>query len=140
MAHYDLIESGGVAINRQRPFRYENDFGHYSRSSSSIDIFSLARHGRVDEIEEMLMKGTPVNQTDELGNSILAIGSQKGSKRVVKLALRYGAYINAVNNSGNTALHFCFRYGFGDSLGQYLIRKGADTTIRNVEGKTCFES
>jgi hypothetical protein len=26
--------------------------------------------------------------------------------------------------SGNTALHFCFAYGYGDTLGQYLMTKG----------------
>jgi len=140
MAQYDLINSGGIAINRQRSFRYVNEYDIDSRRMGSVDIFSLARHGRVDEIEDMLMNGTAVNQTDEHGNSILAIGSQNGSKRVVKLALRFGADINGVNNSGNTALHFCFRYGFGDTLGRYLISKGADASIRNAEGKTCLES
>lgn len=140
MTQCDLINSDGITIDRQKSFRNVNLYDNDSRRMGSVDIFSLARHGRVDEIEDMLMNGTPVNQTDEHGNSILAIGSQNGSKRVVKLALRYGADINAVNNSGNTALHFCFRYGFSDTLGRYLMSKGADTSIRNAEGKTCFES
>lgn len=40
---------------------------------------------------------------------------------------------------GNTPLHFCFTYGYGDSLGSYLISKGADATIRNNSGMTCRE-
>lgn len=46
---------------------------------------------------------------DDNGNGILAIGSQNGSKKIVKLALRYGADINARNSTGNTALHFCYK-------------------------------
>lgn len=40
---------------------------------------------------------------------------------------------------GNTPLHFCFAYGYGDTLGEYLISKGADCTIRNNDGFTCRE-
>ena len=40
---------------------------------------------------------------------------------------------------GNTPLHFCFSYGYGDTLGEYLISKGADCTIRNNDGFTCRE-
>lgn len=39
---------------------------------------------------------------------------------------------------GNTALHFCFAYGYGDTLGAYLISKGADTTIENKDGRVCY--
>jgi ankyrin repeat protein len=40
---------------------------------------------------------------------------------------------------GNTPLHFCYTYGFGGTLGEYLASKGADTSIRNHFGATCFE-
>jgi ankyrin repeat protein len=39
---------------------------------------------------------------------------------------------------GNTPLHFCFQFGYGDSLGQYLISKGANVNLKNAEGYTCF--
>lgn len=42
-------------------------------------------------------------------------------------------------NRGNTALHFCFAYGYGDTLGEYLLSKGADTTAMNDDGLVCFE-
>lgn len=43
-----------------------------------------------------------------------------------------------LQNRGNTALHFCFAYGYGDSLGAYLISKGADTTVENDDGLVCY--
>lgn len=56
-----------------------------------------------------------------------------------KVALRKGADINVKNVKGNTPLHFCFQYGYGDSLGEYLISKGADASVRNRAGYTCYD-
>ena len=39
---------------------------------------------------------------------------------------------------GNTALHYCFEYQ-NNHLGEYLIQKGANDEIKNVEGLTCYE-
>jgi hypothetical protein len=39
-----------------------------------------------------------------------------------------------LQHKGNTALHYCFRYGYGDTLGVYLISKGADRSILNHSG------
>ena len=50
-----------------------------------------------------------------------------------------GADINSCNYKGNSPLHFCFKYGFGSTLGAYLISKGADVTIRNGDGRTFSE-
>ncbi|KAL7430911.1 hypothetical protein ACHAXM_002416 [Skeletonema potamos] len=102
------------------------------------DIFSLARHARVSEVEALLIRGVPITSRDENGNGILSIGCQNGSKRIAKLALRFGADINEQNESGNTALHYCYLYQ-KEALGKYLIKKGADTTIRNHQGRLFSE-
>ena len=108
------------------------------RTNNNQDIFSLARHARVSEVEELLIRGVPIASRDENGNTILSIGCQNGSKRIAKLALRFGADINEQNGSGNTALHYTALYQ-KDLLGQYLIKKGADTTVRNNEGRLYSE-
>ena len=100
------------------------------------DIFSFTRHGRADKVDALLQKGVNINSRDENGNTILAVACQNGNKRLVKVALRYGAQINACNFKGNTALHFCCRYGYSETLGSYLIGKGADKKIRNMDGCT----
>lgn len=115
-----------------------NSYGKLEENEHSINIFSLSRHGREGEVEELLLRGVPVDSKDGNGNQILAIGCQNNKKRIVKLALRYGAEINAVNNSGNTALHFCTKYGL-PSLGRYLLDKGADPNVRNNEGRLCTD-
>jgi hypothetical protein len=98
------------------------------------DVFSLARHNRYDDVADLLDKGVPVDVQDAFGNTILLIACQNGLKRMAKLALRKGCDINMQNYKGNTALHFCYAYGYGDSLAAYLIDKGADDTIRNADG------
>ena len=102
------------------------------------DVFSFARHNRVQDIERLLVRGVPPDSRDVHGNTIAIIGAQNGHKRVVKAALRRGADVNAVNLRGNTCLHFCFAFGFTE-LGEYLITKGADNRIVNASGKTCYE-
>lgn len=42
------------------------------------------------------------------------------------------------NLRGNTALHYAYAYKF-TSLAEYLISKGADDSITNHEGLTCYE-
>jgi len=106
-------------------------------SSDVEDIFSYARHGRSEEVERLLDRGIPVNVRDSYGNTILTIACQNGNKRMAKLALRRGADIDARNYRGNTPLHYCAQYGYWDSLGTYLIEKGADPHLRNNEGRAC---
>jgi hypothetical protein len=128
-----------ASLPMQRPSSSMRRTTQNSSRQSNQEIFSLARHARVSEVEELLIRGFPISSRDENGNGILSIGCQNGSKRIAKLALRFGAEINAQNEkSGNTALHYCYLYQ-KESLGQYLIKKGADTNIRNKEGRLYSE-
>lgn len=103
------------------------------------DIFSYARHNRGADVERLLDKGIPVNIRDEYGNTLLIIACQNGNKRIVKIVLRRQADINARNYKGNTPLHYCYHYGYGDTLGSYLLSKGADSSIRNNIGRPCWD-
>ena len=62
----------------------------------------------------------------------------QGLKAITKLLLRRLADINAKNHAGNTPLHYAFEYNFKE-LGDYLISKGADPTMQNGQGLTCYE-
>ena len=146
--HHDLDDSIGEIY--VPPHHSPQPGGTTPGSSSSIggqamgqaiseedvsDLFSFARHGRVEEIERMLNRGVPVDVRDEWGNTLLTTACQNGNKRVAKAVLRRGANINARNAKGNTPLHYCFHFGYGDTLGQYIISKGADESARNNQGK-----
>ena len=61
------------------------------------DIFSYARHNRVEDVEGLLDQGVPVNVRDQYGNTILGISCQNGHKRIMKCALRRGADIDSCN-------------------------------------------
>ena len=50
-----------------------------------------------------------------------------------------GANINHQNAQGNTALHFALTFDSDGILGEYLIERGADDTIENIEGKTAYD-
>ena len=101
-------------------------------------VFSRARHGRFDEVRAALDSGMGVDTRDKYGNTLLHIACQNGNKRLLKMLLRSHADIDAVNKNGNTGLHFCFMYAYY-GLGEYLISKGADDTIRNESNQTCYE-
>lgn len=109
------------------------------QSADINQIFSLARHNRLAEVKGLLDQGIDPNVRDSYGNTVLIIAAQNGLKNVAKAALRNGGDINAKNIKGNTALHFAFAYGFGDTLGAYLISKIADDKVRNIQGQTCYD-
>ena len=101
----------------------------------------------------------PVNVRDQYGSTLLIIACQNGNKKIAKLILRRGnlhacmhlllcsvivsisagGNINAMNHKGNTPLHYCFHYGYGDTLGEYIIGKGADPQSKNNAGKITYD-
>ena len=100
---------------------------------TSVDIFSLARHGHTQELKAILEYGVDPNSKDKTGNTILIVGAQNGNKAVVKLALRHGGLINMTNSMGNTALHFAVEFRY-TRLAHYLLQKGANPDIVNIYG------
>ena len=40
--------------------------------------------------------------------------------------------------AGQGALHYCFAYGYED-MAEYLMNKGADDSLLNADGLTCYE-
>jgi hypothetical protein len=111
-----------------------------ARDQAQDQAFRCVRVGRIDELEDLLLSGLlDVNQErDASGNTLLIVAAQAGNRRIVKQLIKRGAAMNAQNNKGNTALHYCFAYKHAE-LAAYLSSKGADDTIPNAEGLTCHE-
>ena len=110
-------------------------------ASDFAQLASWARHGKYREIEDAMNQSDwtlPIDYQDELGNTLLQIAVQNGNKRITKLCLRRGAEINKQNLGGQTVMHYAFSYGF-DELAEYLQSKGADDSLRNADGLTCYE-
>ena len=105
------------------------------------ELCSFVRHGKYKEVEEKMNEPDwtlPIDYPDAVGNTLLMVACQNGNKRIAKLCLRRGSELNKLNINGQTCLHYAFGYGFED-LGEYLISKGADNSLRNADGLTCYE-
>jgi len=55
------------------------------------------------------------------------------------MLLLRGANVNHQASNGNTALHFALAFDTEGMLGEYLIEHGADDTLENMEGMTCYD-
>lgn len=112
---------------------YMHQKSDYEIDITSVDVFSLARHGHFHELKAVLEHGVDPNSKDKQGNTILIVGAQNGNKAVCKLCLRHGALINMTNCVGNSALHFAVEFGY-KRLSDYLLQKGANPYIKNIYG------
>jgi ankyrin repeat protein len=104
-------------------------------------IASLVRHGKFEDVLYLIDQpdwSLPIDYQNETGNTLLHISCQNGSKRLIKLCIQRGADLNLANLNGQTALHFCFGYGYAE-VGNYLVSKGADDSILNKDNLTCYE-
>eukprot|EP01034_Spumella_vulgaris_P029963 gene29963-37102_t len=97
-----------------------------------------AKSTNIAQMEDALAEDIPINSADEFGNTLLILAAQQGSRRMCKFLLRRGANINLQSLAGNTPLHYCYAYS-QIALGEYLKSKGADDSIINVDGLTCYE-
>ena len=102
--------------------------------SKTQDVFSFARHNRTGQVKAELEAGVDPDIRDDKGSSILIHAAQNNLKNMAKVALRTGIDINGVNFKGNTALHYCYAYGYVAGLGAYLVSKGADPDQQNGAG------
>ena len=60
-------------------------------------------------------------------------------KAIIKLLDSFGADINAADRHGSTALHAACRYGY-EGLAEYMVKKlGADDTVLDAKGRSCYE-
>ena len=87
------------------------------------NIFTLARNGRVFEIQDLFRGGIDPDSMDKNGNTILIIACQNNFKDLARLCLQFSADINWKNNHGKTAADYARQYGY-KKLQDYLIRKG----------------
>lgn len=77
-----------------------------------------------------------INHTDNYGNTALILNARNNCyKAVIKELVRAGADINAVDCTGNNALHYSLEYG-NQEAAYFLLKKGADCNRANNKGIT----
>lgn len=119
-----LDEHGGVLE--------EDEFQDFENSNEIV--FSFVRHNRYEAVEALIQQDQDViHATDENKNTLLHTACQNNNRRLTKLLLKNHIGINEQNLRGNTALHYCYQYGFSD-LAEYLLAHGADDSILNQDG------
>ena len=102
-------------------------------------VFSQARNSRLRRLEDSLNADFPVDSQDDKGNTLLLIGAQNCNRKLMELVLARGSNINHQNAHGNSALHFVMAYDTDGTLGEFLIQKGANDTLANVDGLTPYD-
>jgi hypothetical protein len=120
--------------------QYKQDKGEFrdAKQMALEKAITAAKTNNVSEMEDALEEEVPIDTIDQFGNTLLILAAQQGSKRMCKFLLRRGAKINMQNLVGNTVLHYCYAYSHYH-LADYLKAKGADDSILNGEGLTCYE-
>jgi len=115
-------------------------------STSFEEVASWIRNGRGADLVSFLQDTSrshshfDINMREEnTGNTLLHVACQNGSKNIAKTCLRNGANMNLQNNRGRTPLHHCILYGFS-ALAEYLVSKGANDAIVDMDGYTCYEA
>jgi ankyrin repeat protein len=100
----------------------------------------------------LLDKGANPNVPTRDGSTPLMVASGFGARRggdeeiadragradpldAVKMFVEAGAAVNAVNDTGNTALHYAAQTG-SSRIVEFLAAKGATLDARNKQGKT----
>ena len=99
---------------------------------------SYVKNGKLAELEEALDEDVSVDTADEHGCTLFILACQQGNKRLAKFLLRRGAKMNAQTLEGNTCLHYCYFYNY-EELAEYLKSHGADDSLLNADGLTCYE-
>ena len=101
-------------------------------------LFSKVRHNRYKEVETILDTGISPDVRDQFGNTLIILACQNGNKRIAKICLRRCCDMDAQNLRGQTALHYCYAFGYRE-LGDYILSKGARDDITNEFGMTCYD-
>lgn len=83
----------------------------------------------------LIKSGAEVNKPDKNGKTPLMY-AVRWNPEIIRLLVNVGAEINAVDNNGWSVLMHAAKQPVSFDI---LVKLGADTTLRNNEGKTAFD-
>ncbi|CDW91599.1 ankyrin repeat-containing protein [Stylonychia lemnae] len=91
-------------------------------------------------LAEHLMKKHKFNLNfrDSKGNDYLNLAAQLGQPDIIRLLLSKNADANTINKQGNTPLHYAL-INQNTAVEDLLLKNGANTQIKNNEGKKPFD-
>ena len=89
-------------------------------------------------VKDAILKGANVNALDENGSTPLMVATiLKTDLKILNFLVESGANINTQNPYGNTAVMFAAI--IDKSIFRYLSDLGADTTLRNRDGRNALD-
>lgn len=103
-----------------------------------MDIFSAARAGDTNKIQELLKSGISVNDKNDKGHSALMLASYNGHYDATKLLIELGADVNSVDESSNSILMGVVFKGHAPIF-ELLIEGGADLDFQNAKNQTALD-
>lgn len=83
-------------------------------------------------------KGLDINARDFKSRTALYFAAERGFDSLVALLLDHGIDADAVDASGDAALHIAARKTWSCETCKILLRRGVDLDIRNGDGKTAI--
>ena len=92
---------------------------------SDASLFDPANRGDLKVVEDLLNKGTDVNQSDPDGRTPLMYAAYNGHTSTVKMLLEHKAFVDVADVNGRTALMFAASGPFPEVV-QLLLDNQAD--------------
>ena len=116
-------------------FMHATPFWVAARNADPEVLRALAKGGADPNIASS--EGTPLMAAIGLGLLDQRLPSEERALQAVHAAIAAGADVNAVNQSGQTALHVATSLG-RNSIIQLLVDSGADLNARDKQGRTAL--
>lgn len=145
-AYDSLLKNGVEAGNVKIVELAKAQGGDIKRIESYADLLlDAAKYGKLDQIKAALIAGIDIETKDDFDEKTALILASKGwfvdddeeeeeYLEIVRFLIDSKANINAQDLYGNTALFIALEEGHF-KIAQELIKRGADTKIKNSQGK-----
>lgn len=111
-------------------FSLMNDYQRkYQRENSLTDLHESILKNSIENLEQSLSNGVPIDLDDHAGQTPLFYASKLGYKSIVELLLSKGASHKIIDQNGISPLHTAACKGH-DEVVLILLKNGADPNVR----------
>ena len=107
----------------------------YTLTCSSIYPITIYQWAHTDQFNPIITSTQP-DAINAYGCTPLHVACNNGQDVVVNILLQYQVSLNALNNRGQTPLHYAAYFPHGALCMELLVKAGADPNIQDVEGRT----
>lgn len=100
-----------------------------------MDLFSLAKDGNENDLENLLKTGIDSNKRDKHNRTAIHIAAFHGHVNIIQLLCKYGADLNLPAQNSSRAIHFAAMNGHLNVI-TYLIGSGQRINIADGKSNT----